>query len=176
MKITFLGILSWLRIIVKTFGALTTAAVAQGGTDDPTFNGLANMIHCNLRTATLCSGNYCSDLSGYEAGNLWISLATHQISSGFPMGRAPAAPAFPIEITEVSTAAFNSILHVEFKYPAPGDGGDRSGLLLFVPKNNGGYDVHFGGTGIFSDPEKRIGSLALSRSTIGGSCEIINQP
>jgi len=91
------------------------------------------------------------------------------------MGRPPAAPAFPIQIVEVSEAAFNSFLHVKFTFTGP-DGRDRAGLLVFVPRSNGGYEIHYGGTGTSEDSSKKIGSLAISRSTIGGSCEIVNHP
>jgi hypothetical protein len=154
------------------FGPITTAALAQQDKSDPTFNGLANMVHCNLRTLVVCDGNYCADLSRYGGENLWISLATRQVSSAAVMGYAPT---FPIEVTGVSEAAFNSFLHVKFTYPGP-DGRPRSGLLVFVPKNSGGYDIHYGCTGTSEDLSKKFGSLVIGRSTIGGSCEIVNRP
>jgi hypothetical protein len=67
------------------------------------------------------------------------------------------------------------ILHVKFTFPDP-DGRDRAGLLVLAPRNNGGYDIHFGGTGTSEDSGKKFGSLAISRSTVGGSCEIVNRP
>ena len=157
MKIKVLSLPVWLILISPLFDSNTASAQAQEGKTDLTFNGLANTIHCSLRTLIVCDGNYCADLSGYGGENLWISLATRQVSSAAVMGYAPT---FPIEITGVSEAAFNSFLHVKFTFPGP-DGRARTGLLIFVPKDSGGYDIHYGGTGTSEDASKKFGSLAI---------------
>ena len=169
-------------LIAQLFGTITPS-LAQESKPDPTFSGLVNMLHCNLRTSTVCSGDYCADLSGLPGGggNLWISLTDLKLSSTSAMGdpRYPpmspySAPAYPIRIVEVSQAAFNAMLYVKFTYSvAPADS-SITGLLVLLPRTNGGYEIHFGGTG--SNLNQKIGSLTFNRTTTGGTCEIVNRP
>jgi hypothetical protein len=163
--------LALLYLSAQLTGVIAAPAFAQADKADPTFNGLANVLHCGLRTVIVCDGDYCSDASGTGGGNLWISLQSLQISTAFPMGTAPTSR---IELTDVSQSSFNSILSVKFTFTDP-RAGRRTGLLLFIPRNGGGYEIHYGGTGGPADSHNKFGSLTISRSTVGGTCEIDNE-
>src|SRR5215813_14185276 len=132
---------------------------------DPTFNGLAKVVHCNLSEAFFCDGDYCSSVPA-NGGNFWISLSTRQVSDSFPMGYSVTKP---IEIRGVSPAAMNTPLVVKFAYVGT-DNSSRNGSLIFLPRQGqtGGYDLRFGQTILGT------GKSEGQRKLLGGQCEIHN--
>src|SRR5262249_52069244 len=147
--------------------------LAKAQTADPTFNGLARIVHCNMSTTVLCTGaNACAIIDTTAIGpgaNMWISLADRRIAPQSPIS---GPNSLPIEILETSPASFNSTLLVKFGYPK-NDKGDTTGLLLFFPRGNGGFDIRFGQTVEVKNP---TGSPAFSRLITGGTCNIQNSP
>ena len=145
------------------------SCVAGAQTSDPTFNGLANVLHCNMSTSALCTGpDTCVllDDSLGQGGNMRVSLIDRRAGPSFPTDRPDS---MPIKILEASPASFNSTLFVKFEYPNTDKGSKRTGLLLFFPRQNGGFDIRFGQTIEFKYPG---GSPAYSKAVTGGQCEI----
>jgi hypothetical protein len=147
------------------------ATVSKAEMLDPTFNGMARAVHCNMSTTVLCTGaNACAiiDSSSFGPGaNVWISLANRRIAPQAPIS-GPSS--LPIEILETSPAALNSTLFVRFGYPKT-EKGDTTGLLMFFPRANGGFDIRFGQT---VDVRNPTGTPAVSRLITGGTCDIQN--
>jgi hypothetical protein len=158
-----------LAISLIVLGTSTTSAQ----TADPTFNGLAKIVHCNMSTTVFCTGpDTCAIIDTTAIGpgaNMWISLADRRIAPQFPIN---GPTSLPIEILEASPASLNSTLLVRFGYPKS-DKGDTTGLLLFFPRSNGGFDIRFGQTVEIKTPK---GSPAISRLITGGTCNIQNSP
>lgn len=161
----------YFRTLILTF--LFHASIAAAQAPDPTFNGLARTVHCNMSATVFCTGpNSCAIMDTTAIGpgaNLWISLADRRIAPQYPIS-GPSA--LPIEIIESSPASLNATLFVKFNYPKT-DKGDTSGLLLLYPRRNGGYEIRFGQT---VDVKSPSGAPAISRLITGGTCEIQNSP
>lgn len=143
----------------------------QAQTQDPTFNGLAKVVHCYMSTNVMCTGpNMCAVINSSAVGpgeNMWISLADKRAAPQSPISGPSSVP---IEILEVSPPAFNSTLHVKFGYPKT-DKAETTGFLLFFPRPNGGFEIRYGQTADIRNP---TGSPAFSRVIAGGTCDIQN--
>ena len=161
------------RVLLAILIGSLHASSTKAQTADPTFNGLAKVVHCNMSTTVFCtSPDACAIIDTTAIGpsaNIWISLVDKRIAPQSPIS-GPSS--LPIEILEASPPAFNSTLFVRFGYPK-NEKGATTGLLLFFPRSGGGggFDIRFGQTVEVKNP---TGSPALSRVITGGTCDIQN--
>lgn len=155
--------------------AIATFVTPIAASEDPTFNGLVNALHCQATSVTLCTkDNYCVDGSRSLGGlwiNYWIFLAERGIS-----GQTPGRPVGkPIQIQSVSSAGMNRSLFVKFTYPAPNQVSHKV-MIALVPDGRGGYEITFAATGPLDmkadDPINESGLVNGMRS---GRCSIRNE-
>lgn len=160
------------NVILTAFFACCASANAQQ-TSDPTFNGFAKLVHCNIGTVVACLGEACAVVSSGGIGpdmNMWISLSERRAA---PSSNYKSRDSVPITVQDVSPAALNSDLSVKFAFAGmTQDGSNSLGLLFFHPRANGGYTILFGQTtNLQPDPTKPMKVTKLIR---GGSCDLQN--
>jgi hypothetical protein len=122
-----------LRIICILLGVLSgSSAFAEA---DPTFNGMAKLLHCSIAHRAICAGDYCSDVSmtlGWN--NIWIDFENRTIGSTKGTG-------IGVRVVEVSEAAFNKILFVKLEFE---DQKTKEMLITFFPNTGQRMDLRFG--------------------------------
>src|SRR5579872_3744428 len=85
--------------------------------DDPTFNGMAKLLHCSIAHRAVCAGEYCSDFSmSVGWNNIWIDFQSRLIGAQAPLTNRNS---IPIRVVEVSEAGLNKILFQKLEYDDP---------------------------------------------------------
>jgi hypothetical protein len=153
------------RLTVLYLMLCSSPAIAQ---NDPTFSGMANLLHCSISHRAICSGNYCSDFSmSVNWNNIWIDVQKRLISSQRPLSNQDG---LPIRIIEISDAGINQVLFQKFEY-VDREGNTREMMINFYPNRGQTMDVRFG---IVAKPKSSELSqrLAIEKVIETGQCEI----
>jgi hypothetical protein len=141
----------------------SSSAIAQA---DPTFNGMAKLLHCSAAHRAICSGEYCSDLTvSMGENNIWIDIQNRLIGNQFPLN---SSNGLPIRMVEVSEASFNTILFEKLEI---GTAEPKQMLINFHPGRGQGMDVRFGIVTKLKSVELTKG-LTADRLIETGHCEI----
>lgn len=124
------------RLIPLLTTLCTSPALAV---DDPTFNGMAKLLHCSIAHRAICAGEYCSDFSmtvGWN--NIWIDFQNRRIGPQKPL---TSHDGIPIRVVEVSEAGLNKILFEKLEYDDP----DRKQMLInYYPGQGQMMSIRFG--------------------------------
>jgi len=160
-------------LLVATALSVSCVSTSAQEVGDPTFNGFAKLVHCNIGTVVACLGEACAVISAGGIGpdmNIWISLSEKRAA---PSSNYKARDSVPITVQDVSPAAMNSDLYVKFNFSGiPQDGPNSLGLLFYHPRSNGTYAILFGQTTTLPpDPGSPTKVTKLIR---GGTCDLQN--
>ena len=110
--------------------------------DDPTFNGIAKVLHCSISQPIACQGDYCTVIpaSTSVTGNYWIDWDKRQVGNCWPAPTQQGCVADQkIDLIAVSPAALNSKLYVKFQHLD--HAGNRQYVWLAFFPTGGGYKV-----------------------------------
>lgn len=152
---------SWI-LLFWFFGASPALAAAQG---DPTFNGMAKVIHCFLNSRTFCSGNYCINTGMQGFNNIWIDLTHQSIGNSYPVNGGRQ-----LKLVEVSEAAFNKVLFSKFEFD------NKQLVIMYIPNSNQRMDVKIGITTPASDSDPQLNGFNIDRIIENGSNGDLSNP
>jgi hypothetical protein len=150
-----------LLILLLMFGSSSASAEV-----DPTFNGMAKLLHCSITHRAICAGDCCSDFSmSVGWNNIWIDFQNRLIGNQVPLN---GGNAIPIRVLEVSEAGLNKILFEKLEYD---DVQTKQMLVNYYPGQGQMLNVRFG---IVSKPKsgELTKGLTVDRLVETGQCEI----
>jgi hypothetical protein len=151
------------RLVTLLFMFSVSPALAV---DDPTFNGMAKLLHCSIAHRAICAGEYCSDFSmSVGWNNIWIDFQNRLIGSQAPLN---SRNSIPIRIIEVSEAGLNKILFEKLEYD---DTQTKQMLINYYPGQGQMMSVRFG---IVSRPKsgELTKGFTVEKLVEIGECEI----
>jgi hypothetical protein len=165
--------LNWL--VALSFS--TTVCVAEGL--DPTFNGLATELNCQITSQIFCDGDNCFSSPDAMSATTQINFqnSEHGQSTISRIVAGTGGQLFQkiekvLRITEVSPATLNSKLSVKFKY----DGGNDilvDGTVVLFPTKTGTYVITLGLVSTSESQATQMSSiLRVNKIITSGSCTI----
>ncbi len=134
--------------------------------DDPTFNGMAKLLHCSISHRAICAGEYCSDFSmSVGWNNIWIDFQNRLIGAQSPLN---SRNSIPIRVVGVSEAGLNKILFEKLEYD---DTQTKQMLINYYPGQGQMMSVRFG---IVSKPKSGeiTKGFTIDKLVETGECQI----